>query len=167
MKRYGFFEGQLPVGPLLPPPGTYSFTAVSPPIHAPGQEPLAQLAHVPLSLGSVGAAFPPFGRPPLRMPSNPSPPEERIAYRTIGLVQYRGDEGQVIIETVMPSAAALRKDLVLGNPVRTLPDGTPLFAIWSSDLRFRRGDIIVDLYAEGGGITQQRLAELAEDVVLI
>lgn len=163
-----FAEDELPVGSLLPPPGTYTFNPATPPIHAPGGNPLAQLVHIPDSLGTfLGAAFLPFGRRPRRMPANMPRPEEQIAYRMIGLVQYRGDEGEVVIQTSRPSPAALRHDLVLGNPCGQLRDGTPLFGIRGNHLRLRRDDFIIDLYADSGGITPDRLAALAEDTVLI
>ncbi len=157
----------LPVGPLLPPPGTYSFAAVTPPIAAPDGDRLAQLAHIPYSLSDfVGAAFPPFGQP-RRIPSNLPPPDERIAYSIVGLVQYRGDEGEIVMETIVPSPAALRRELVLGNPAGALLDGTPLATVWSNHLRWRRDDVIIDMYAESRGISQLRLKTLAERVVLL
>jgi hypothetical protein len=164
-------EEQLPVGPLLPPPGTYTFTAATPPVHAPDGEPLAQLSHVPDSLGAfIGVAFPPFGRaqkiPPNLLHHLP-PPEERIAYRMVGLVQYQGEEGEVVIETIKPSPAVLRHQLMLGNPSGALADGTALFAMWGNHLRLRRDNVIIDLYAESRGMTQERLKALAEDMVLI
>jgi hypothetical protein len=101
------------------------------------------------------------------MPSSVPPPEERIAYRVVGLVRYVGGEGELVIETSQPSPAALRCQLILGNPCGELKDGTPLFGMWGNHLRFRRGDFIVDMYAESGGITQDRLKVLAADTVLM
>lgn len=167
-EREASSEGTLPVGPLLPPPGTYTFSPATPPIHAPDGELLAQLAHIPESLGDfVGVAFPPFGPPAKVHPKLLQPLEERIAYRMVGLVQYRGEEGEVTIETIQPSPATLRRELVLGNPAGLLSDGTPLFAMWDNHLRLARGDVIIDLYAESRGMTHDRLHALAEDVILV
>lgn len=157
----------IPVGPLLPPPGTYTFAAATPPIASPDGEPLAQFAHVPESLSSfVGAAFPPFNRPK-RTPTSLLSPLERISYRMMGLVQYRGEEGEVVIETSRPSPAALKKELVLGNPAGALPDGTPLATIAGNMLRWRRGELIIDVHDMSSRMSRERLQDLAADVVLI
>jgi hypothetical protein len=160
-------ENQLPVGPLLPPPGTYTFTAATPPITAPDGEPLAQLAHIPDALGAfVGAAFPPFGRPARISPNLPLP-DKRIAYHIIGLVEYRGEQGEIVIETSRPSPAALAKELVLGSPVGALPDSTPLATIAGNMLRWQRGELLIDLYDMSSRMSRDRLQSLAADVVLI
>lgn len=157
----------IPVGPLLPPPGTYTFTAATPPIGSPDGEPLAQLAQTPDSLSAfVGAAFPPFGRPK-RAPTGLLSPEERISYRTIGLVQYRGEEGEVVIETSRPSPAALKKALMLGNPAGALPDGTLLATVAGNMLRWRTGELIIDVHDMSSRMSRERLQDLAADVVLI
>jgi hypothetical protein len=107
----------------------------------------------------------------LREPAHPLPPEEQIAYRIVGLVQYRGEEREIVIETIRPSPAGLRRELVLGNPAGELEDGTALLAMWSNHLRLRRGDTIVDLYSEAGRDWRESPGEwlkaLAENVVLI
>jgi hypothetical protein len=154
------------VRPLLPPSGTYPFTDAVPPIVAPDGEPLAQLTTIPPSLGtSLGVAFPPFGRRPRREPSYRLPPEERVAYRFIGLVRYSGPEGSVIVHTVQPSEAALRHHLSLGNPAGALPDGTPVFtiAVGETHMRWMAEGCIIGLV---GQLSQSRLLELAADITL-
>lgn len=152
---------------LLPPPGTYSFTPGTPPLVAPGGEPLAQLAHVPGSLGPfIGTALPPFAPQPRKAPTNVLPREEQISYRIVGLVQYRGDEGEIIVETVAPSPAALRRELWSGSPAGTLPNGTPLYALGANHLPWRIGDLIVDLLDVGNTMPPERLRVLAAGVVL-
>jgi hypothetical protein len=114
----------------------------------------------------MGVAFPPFDSPK-RQPDDLMRADDRVSWRIVSVVEYRGSEGIVLVSTVQPSPAALRPGLNLGSPLGTLPDGTETFTMISGDFRhqirwFRDGHIV----AITSDLPLERLEALAADVVL-
>jgi hypothetical protein len=116
----------------------------------------------------VGVAFSPFSVPK-RRPHQMVPDEDRVSFRILSIVEYRGREGRLLISTVRPSPAALRPGLDLGHPVGSLSDGSPIFQMIGEggllyQVRWLKEEHVVAMTSD---LPVRRLVMLAENVILL
>jgi hypothetical protein len=161
------------VGNELPPPEAGCvFSPSSEAVKGPSGQPAAHLTRIPSDFSeSIGATFPPCGSlrraPEALVQAALTAPGVRI----LSVVQYTGTSGSLLIATLRPNAAALRKGLYLGNTSGSLPDGTPTFSLQGGNtngepqmnaLRWYQNGLIIDVM--GSNLSIERLRTLAATV---